>query len=627
MTSRICAAVPVIVALVVAVVGAVGSLSSGAPAVAQTVGVCGPNPSPPNPADPSMQVYAPVPEVRSASPLRVAGQARVFEATVSLELRDAGGRTIAEGFTTAAQGAPALAPFEGSLRFTVNAETPACLWVFEASARDGSPVNVVQVPVTLVPSDARYVESALYLGELRPCIPATGLAACDAVRLALWNGEAQAWAGRGVTDPDARFNETVVFRVREGDPAAIRNIARILGWPYLQITRLHFGGTGQGQADDFIEVTNLGGGAQDLTGWTLRSPSRNAVFRLPAGVILRPGQICRLLTGRPLTNPGGECRAFTTTDQIAPSGGESLVDVWPDDAGEAVLFFDRLDLLGDETRYDAGPASQPPPPNLQGTVIGMQQPPVSAFEFVLSTAKPAYATGEQVTFEMALRNRSGQQQTLTFLGGQDFDIVVTDANAVEVWRWSTGRAFTQQLRNVTFAPGEERRFSATWDQRSDAGQQVPAGGYQAVATTATSESIRSNAVTFRIEPAPPGGVEFTLSTPRNVYAAGEAIPFEMVLRNRSTTQPAMLTFPSGQDFDVVVSSADGREVWRWSAGRFFTQVVRDITLAPGEERRFSATWDQRTDAGSAAPAGAYQATAVLTTQAPITSNSVDLRIR
>jgi len=624
MTSRICAAVPVIVALVVAVVGAVGSLSSGAPAVAQTVGVCGPNPSPPNPADPSMQVYAPVPEVRSASSLRVAGQARVFEATVSLELRDAGGRTIAEGFTTAAQGAPALAPFEGSLRFTVNAETPACLWVFEASARDGSPVNVVQVPVTLVPSDARYVESALYLGELRSCIPATGLASCDAVRLALWNGEAQAWAGRGVTDPDARFNETVVFRVREGDPAAIRNIARILGWPYLKVTRVRFTDA------EFVEIINLGAGAQELTGWTVRSPARGLRFPLPTGAVLQPGERCYLYT-QPVPRGAGAgggptCVAYTG---VLPNDSTGLgpQDLWPDTSGRVILYYDALDLPGDDTQYSASAASQPPPPNLQGTVIGMQQPPVSAFEFVLSTAKPAYATGEQVTFEMVLRNRSGQQQMLTFLGGQDFDIVVTDANAVEVWRWSTGRAFTQQLRNVTFAPGEERRFSATWDQRSDAGQQVPAGGYQAVATTATSESIRSNAVTFRIEPAPPGGVEFTLSTPRNVYAAGEAIPFEMVLRNRSTTQPAMLTFPSGQDFDVVVSSADGREVWRWSAGRFFTQVVRDITLAPGEERRFSATWDQRTDAGSAAPAGAYQATAVLTTQAPITSNSVDLRIR
>ncbi|MGH2584572.1 MAG: BsuPI-related putative proteinase inhibitor [Dehalococcoidia bacterium] len=473
-------------ALIVVVVGAVGSLPAGAPAVAQTVGVCGPNPSPPNPADPSMRVYVPVPEVRSASPLRVAGQARVFEATVSLELKDAGGGTIAEGFTTAAQGAPALAPFEGSLQFTMNAETPACLWVFESSARDGSPVNVVQVPVTLVPSDARYVESALYLGELRPCIPATGLAACDAMRLALWNGEAQAWAARGVTDPDARFNETVVFRVREGDPAAIRNIARILGWPYLQITRLHFGGAGQGQTDEFIEVTNLGGGAQDVSGWTVRSPEQNAIATLPSGLVLGPGQFCRVYTGTALGDSCGGVRF---------SGS----DVWPDEAGSATLFADPIALLADETRYSAGPASQPPAPNLQGTVLGMQQPPANAFEFVLSRARTAYATGEQISFEMALRNRSGQQQTLTFLGGQDFDIVVTGANGAEVWRWSTGRAFTQQLRNVTFGPGEERRFSATWDQRTDAGQQAPAGGYQAVATTATSESIQSNAVAFRIE--------------------------------------------------------------------------------------------------------------------------------
>jgi hypothetical protein len=58
---------------------------------------------------------------------------------------------IADTFTLAAEAGPALAPFSTSVAFSVGSEQPGCIRVFEESARDGSPVNVVQVPVVLAP--------------------------------------------------------------------------------------------------------------------------------------------------------------------------------------------------------------------------------------------------------------------------------------------------------------------------------------------------------------------------------------------------------------------------------------------------------------------------------------------
>jgi hypothetical protein len=112
------------------------------------------------------------------------------------------------------------------------------------------------------PAARRYTEAFLDLSDPRPCIPEPGQRTCSAFRAALWNGEAAAWAELGVTDPDARFNETVVFRVRAGDPAVISIIARFLGGPYLQVTRVKFVGSEPGQVDEYVEVANLGGGAQ-----------------------------------------------------------------------------------------------------------------------------------------------------------------------------------------------------------------------------------------------------------------------------------------------------------------------------------------------------------------------------
>jgi hypothetical protein len=599
----------IVIAAALAVFSAATQLSprTPAPALAQAPNVCGPNPSPSDPADPSIRVWEPTTGAHAAGSVRVAGLARVFEANVSLQLRNAAGQVIAAGFTTAQQAGPVLAPFSGALPFNVNAQTPACLWAFEESAQDGSPRNVVQIPVTLVPANARYVQATLDLGELRPCIPAAGQAACDATRLALWNGDAQAWAARGVTNPDARFNETVVFRVQQGDPVAIRNIARILGWPYLQITALNTGD------EPFVQTTNLGGGAQNVAGWTVRSPDRNAVVALPAGLVLGPDQTCRVYSG-------GVVRADSC-------GGVSFAaqDVWPDAGGRAVLYADPIDLPAADTRYSAVPAMQPPPPNLQGSILAAGVPGTDAFEFTLSTPQSAYAQGEGVPFQMTLRNLTNQQLSLTFLGGQDFDIVVQNEADANVWRWSTGRAFTLQLRDVTFAPGETRQFNATWDQQSDGGQQVPAGAYRATATTATQTVITSNAVAFRIDAATPGAIEFQLSLPRQTFARGESIEFQMVARNRSN-QPQTVEFPTGQDFEIVVQTEAGQAVWRYSTGRAFTQVFRTITHQPGEERTFAHTWDQRADAGQMVSPGTSRATATLTTTNPIQSNAVTFRI-
>jgi hypothetical protein len=119
-----------------------------APGGANAQAPCQTNPDPVDATDPSVIVSEPASGASVASPLHVEGQARVFEATVSLALYDADGDEITSATTNAAEG-QVLSAFSTGVPFTVTSDTPACLWVFEASAQDGSPVNVVQVPLTL----------------------------------------------------------------------------------------------------------------------------------------------------------------------------------------------------------------------------------------------------------------------------------------------------------------------------------------------------------------------------------------------------------------------------------------------------------------------------------------------
>lgn len=56
------------------------------------------------------------------------------------------------------------------------------------------------------------------------------------------------------------------------------------------------------------------------------------------------------------------------------------------------------------------------------------------------------------------------------------------------------------------------------------------------------------------------------------------------------TEPVELTFRSGRRADFVALD-DGKEVWRWSEGRMFTQALDEATLQPGESVSFDGSWD------------------------------------
>jgi hypothetical protein len=84
-----------------------------------------------------------------SNPVTVSGTADVFEATVSLRILDQNGKEIARAFTTATCGTGCRGDYSTSMSYKVDNEQPGTIEVFESSAKDGSPINVVSIPVTL----------------------------------------------------------------------------------------------------------------------------------------------------------------------------------------------------------------------------------------------------------------------------------------------------------------------------------------------------------------------------------------------------------------------------------------------------------------------------------------------
>lgn len=65
-----------------------------------------------------------------------------------------------------------------------------------------------------------------------------------------------------------------------------------------------------------------------------------------------------------------------------------------------------------------------------------------------------------------------------------------------------------------------------------------------------------------------------------------------------------LLFADGLTHDVVVLDSVGREVWRWSEGRLFTQAVQSKVLRASDRLAFEEAWGN-------APPGNYTAVATL----------------
>jgi hypothetical protein len=98
---------------------------------------------------PAILVQTPLIGARVSSPVTISGTADVFEATVSLRILDANGHEIARTFTQASCGTGCRGDYSIAVPYQIATEQQGTIEVFESSAKDGSAINVVAIPVTL----------------------------------------------------------------------------------------------------------------------------------------------------------------------------------------------------------------------------------------------------------------------------------------------------------------------------------------------------------------------------------------------------------------------------------------------------------------------------------------------
>jgi hypothetical protein len=119
------------------------------------------------------------------------------------------------------------------------------------------------------------------------------------------------------------------------------------------------------------------------------------------------------------------------------------------------------------------------------------------------TSKASYKSGETVEFIITLKNTSNKPQPVEFSSGQNFDVTVTPEGAEKpIWRWADGRFFTLAIRNEVLQAGEEKTWTAKWDQQTQnaEGEKSPAprGRYIANATVTIMGGLNAAPVKFTL---------------------------------------------------------------------------------------------------------------------------------
>jgi len=97
----------------------------------------------------NIRVFSPQAGDEVGLPIVIKGEARTFEAAFSYRIKNSDGNVLVEGhsMTTGTEDYPAFRPFEVTVNYPDPKTTSGSVEVFEYSAKDGSEINKVIVPV------------------------------------------------------------------------------------------------------------------------------------------------------------------------------------------------------------------------------------------------------------------------------------------------------------------------------------------------------------------------------------------------------------------------------------------------------------------------------------------------
>lgn len=94
-----------------------------------------------------LEIVSPLPNQKIKSPIQVSGKSNFFEANTRIRIKDNNGKILADTFTVAEGWMDKLYPFSKNISYEKPSSKKGVVEVFEESAKDGSEINKITIPV------------------------------------------------------------------------------------------------------------------------------------------------------------------------------------------------------------------------------------------------------------------------------------------------------------------------------------------------------------------------------------------------------------------------------------------------------------------------------------------------
>ncbi|MGI8509977.1 MAG: BsuPI-related putative proteinase inhibitor [Gemmatimonadaceae bacterium] len=110
-----------------------------------------------------------------------------------------------------------------------------------------------------------------------------------------------------------------------------------------------------------------------------------------------------------------------------------------------------------------------------------------------------------------------------------------------------------------------------------------------------------------------------VATTLDVVPIGGRVALALRVTN-NTPKTVELRFPNGRTHDFAILDSHGKTVWRWSAGRLFTQTMQSKAVKSRDTMTMEDSWD------ASGAHGAYTAVALLATDTHPVERRVDFML-
>ncbi|MFA5536838.1 MAG: BsuPI-related putative proteinase inhibitor [Bacillota bacterium] len=184
-------------------------------------------------------------------------------------------------------------------------------------------------------------------------------------------------------------------------------------------------------------------------------------------------------------------------------------------------------------------------------------------------------------FYFLVTNPSSQTVKLNFATEKEFDLVVQRGNQV-VWRYSDNKKFNNSFKQENFLPGHAKFYKVDVPKLTSGNYTVNAyftGGPSGGRIVAQTQINRGNQNSWKPPVTEAQGLSYRLFE-------GSNQDLVFVVENNSKKN-IKLSFPSEQEFEIVVYNSSWNKVWQDSWNKWYSQKGKSEVLAPGQAKIYT----------------------------------------